>query len=87
MGQCAGGPQEDESQEATHHPGPPPQEIQVRGAVQQTHQGLPQSGLPSGAPPLQHLGRRRQPGPDVRPGGGGHPLRLGAQQVRSRVSE
>jgi hypothetical protein len=35
----AGGAQADAGEAAAHHPRPPPQEVQVCGAVQQTHQG------------------------------------------------
>ena len=31
--------EEDEGEEAADYPGPPPQEVQVRGAVQQAYQG------------------------------------------------
>ena len=43
--------------------------------------GFPSSRVPPGAPFIQHLGRRREPGQDVRPCGCGHPLRLRPQQV------
>jgi hypothetical protein len=35
----AGGAQADAGEAAAHHPRPPPQEVQVCGAVQQAHQG------------------------------------------------
>ena len=40
-----GGAQEDAGEEAADDPGPPPQEVQVRGTVQQAYQGNP---LPPG---------------------------------------
>ena len=45
--------------------------------------GLPPGRVPPGAQVVQHLGRRREPRQDVRPGGGGHPLRLRPQQVNN----
>ena len=36
---CAGGAQAHARETAAHHPSPPPQEVQVCGAVQQAHQG------------------------------------------------
>ena len=43
--------------------------------------GVAPCGVPARAPPVQHERRRGEPGPDVRLGGRGHPLRFRAQQV------
>ncbi|XP_027453974.1 ubiquitin carboxyl-terminal hydrolase 46 isoform X3 [Zalophus californianus] len=67
--------EQDESEEAAHDFGPAPEAVQVHGAAPQVHQAVLPGGLPAGAPALQHLQRRREPGPHVRPGGCGGSLR------------
>nr|XP_060612462.1 ubiquitin carboxyl-terminal hydrolase 12-like isoform X2 [Anolis sagrei ordinatus] len=65
---------QDAGEEAAHDPRPALEAVQVHGPAAPVHQALLPGRLPLGAPALQHVVRRHEPGPDVRPRGCGGAL-------------